>query len=479
MSSHHVFLAVKRAPVHYQVDPDTGELGAVLSAGGTANVVAEQAGLMDVTLVASATSDDDRRAAELHPDGLTVDFTVDSPVKLHLIRHAPEVFEDVQYAFQSDLMWAAFNSGWDTWTTPSFDASTRRSWDHFMQFTDDFAAKMLEMSSDTAEPIFLLHDYQMICLPPLLREHRPASRILLFVHVPWPGADYWRITPRYMRTTVIERMLRSDVVGFFADRWVNNFLHCVADQLPDAQIDRATSTVTYNGHTTRIETMPLGYSSDALASRDRQLSQDIVDWAADAQLVVHSGRTDPMKNGVRAVQAFVLAMTQNPGLRGTAKLLMRTNPNRLYIAANADYMKRLEDAVDSANKELGAEVVQLLCENDVSGTMASYEHADVLFFNSTIDGQNLSVYEASLLNTNNAPVILSETCGASETLKDVCRIVNPFDLQEQADALRDALMATPEVRRSDFALRYDVAAKYSLDSWIAQQMASILSAGAK
>jgi hypothetical protein len=53
-----------------------------------------------------------------------------------------------------------------------------------------------------------------------------------------------------------------------------------------------------------------------------------------------------------------------------------------------------------------------------------------------VDGQNLSTFEASLVNTRNAEVILSDMCGAAEILAPVCRTVNPFDLIDQAGGHR-------------------------------------------
>jgi trehalose 6-phosphate synthase len=58
-----LFLASKRAPVSYAPDPDTGALRPWLAPSGTGNVVAEQAGVLGVSWIASADTDDDHRAA--------------------------------------------------------------------------------------------------------------------------------------------------------------------------------------------------------------------------------------------------------------------------------------------------------------------------------------------------------------------------------------------------------------------------------
>ena len=50
------------------------------------------------------------------------------------------------------------------------------------------------------------------------------------------------------------------------------------------------------------------------------------------------------------------------------------------------------------------------------------------------------------MNTRDGMMILSENTGAHEELGDCALSVNPFDVQEQADAMYTALTATPEER---------------------------------
>ncbi len=193
------------------------------------------------------------------------------------------------------------------------------------------------------------------------------------------------------------------------------------------------------------------------------------EWAGDRPLVVHSGRTDPMKNAERAVRAFVLARRTDERLR-EARMLVRMNPNRLYVEANADYLRRVQGAVAEANAELGADTVRWHCDNEVDHTLGCFRRADLLMFNSTMDGQNLSAFEAPLVNGRDAEVILSELCGAAEVLGPVCRTVNPFDLVEQARAI-EAGLTMPAADRAEAAeRRRRVAEPWTLEAWVRAQL---------
>jgi trehalose 6-phosphate synthase len=176
-----------------------------------------------------------------------------------------------------------------------------------------------------------------------------------------------------------------------------------------------------------------------------------------------------MKNAVRAVHAFVLAVRSDERL-ASAKLFVRMNPNRLYVDANADYQRRVEEAAAEANRELGGDRVRTHCDNEVDHTIACFQRADLLVFNSTVDGQNLSTFEAPLVNTRDADVVLSEMCGAAEVLAPVCRTVNPFDLVEQAEAIRAGLTAPAAERAAAAERRREVAAPWTLEEWVRAQL---------
>lgn len=469
MTDRHLFLASKRAAVSFAPDPDTGQLKPWLAPGGTGNVVADQAGVLGVSWIASADTDDDRQAAAEHPDGLEMRLPSGRDIRIRLLRHDRETFNVVQNFLTAELLWAANNYGWDKWTTPTFDQRVPEAMAHFATFTEDFAGAMLDASAEVADPVYLVHDYQLVGVPALLRERRPDAPVLLFVHIPWPSADYWRILPKPMRTTLLESMLPATTIGFFAQRWVRNFLDCVDDLVPDAVVDRDSGVVRWRGNRCRVRAMPLGYSPLALRGREPRLPEGVGEWAGDDPLVVHSGRTDPMKNAVRAVHAFVLAVRSDEQL-SAAKLLVRMNPNRLYVHANADYVRRVEDAVAWANGELGGERVRSHCDNEVDHSIACFQRADLLMFNSTVDGQNLSTFEAPLVNERDADVILSEMCGAAEVLAPVCRTVNPFDLVEQAEAIVAGLTAPATERAESAKRRREVAAPWTLEEWVRAQL---------
>jgi len=106
-------------------------------------------------------------------------------------------------------------------------------------------------------------------------------------------------------------------------------------------------------------------------------------------------------------------------------------------------------------------------------SVAAYKNYDVLLVNAVRDGMNLVAKESVVVNERNGVLVLSENAGAHEELGEYAITVNPFDLDEQADALHEALtMPDEERRRRAQALRETVMSN-TIEDWVEAQMRDI------
>jgi trehalose 6-phosphate synthase len=112
-------------------------------------------------------------------------------------------------------------------------------------------------------------------------------------------------------------------------------------------------------------------------------------------------------------------------------------------------------------------------EDNFSRSVAAYKNFDVLLVNAVRDGMNLVAKESVVINEKNGVLILSENAGAHEELGEYAITVNPFDLDEQADAIHEALtMPGEERRRRAEALRETVASN-TIEDWVEAQMKDV------
>jgi trehalose 6-phosphate synthase len=105
--------------------------------------------------------------------------------------------------------------------------------------------------------------------------------------------------------------------------------------------------------------------------------------------------------------------------------------------------------------------------------VARYKHFDLLIVNSLFDGMNLVAKEAPAVNTRDGVVILSENTGAHEELGDCALSVNPFDIQEQADAIHRALTMSTEERALRASRLREIVHSRDPGVWIDEQLTDI------
>ncbi len=125
-------------------------------------------------------------------------------------------------------------------------------------------------------------------------------------------------------------------------------------------------------------------------------------------------------------------------------------PSRTDVPQYAEYLERIEALVAVVNHRHGTPdwmPIQLKLRDDLDEALAAYRHYDVLLVNAMFDGMNLVAKEGPIVNERNGVSILSENTGAHEELGDFALSVNPFDIQELADAIYAALTMGDAERR--------------------------------
>ena len=179
---------------------------------------------------------------------------------------------------------------------------------------------------------------------------------------------------------------------------------------------------------------------------------------------------------LRGFTAFDLFLEQHPEFREQVTFIAHMMPSRQDVPEYVEYLERIEALVAVVNHRHGTPdwmPIDLKLRDDLDEAVASYKHYDVMMVNAMFDGMNLVAKEGPVVNERDGVSILSENTGAHEELGDFSLSVNPFDVQELADALYAALtMDDDERRRRADGLRETVTARDPGD-WIDEQIADI------
>ncbi len=191
------------------------------------------------------------------------------------------------------------------------------------------------------------------------------------------------------------------------------------------------------------------------------------------KLILRVDRTDLSKNILRGFRAFDLILERRPDLREQVTFLALLQPSRQDVREYADYLEAIRRTVADLNLKHGTpdwQPVDLRFVDDLDLAVAAYKQYDVLMVNAIADGMNLVAKEAVVVNTRDGVLLLSEGAGAEVELGHFAILVHPFDIEQQAGALWDALNMDVTERRIRLEACIEVVRRNDLRRWVHSQL---------
>jgi trehalose 6-phosphate synthase len=336
-------------------------------------------------------------------------------------------------------------------------------------------AVLIELDAQPDASVFF-HDYHLYLAPRFVRDARPDASLGHFVHIPWPEPNLWRVLPEQIRRAIHDGLLANDVVGFHAHRWRRSFLRSSRDLL-DVECDFDSSICSWRGGRTFVAARPI--SVDPSEFEELAESEPVLRLEAELEsrrpefLILRVDRTDPSKNIVRGFRAFEFYLDAHPEMHGRVGMLAMLDPSRQDIPEYAEYLGAIQRAARMVNDRFqrnGWVPVDLRIEDNFPLSVAAYKQYDVLLVNAIYDGLNLVAKEAPLVNERNGVLILSENAGAHEELGPWALSVNPFDLEEQAQAIHAAIDMDPDERRARLEAIREYVRAHDVGAWLETQL---------
>ncbi|HSO96782.1 MAG TPA: trehalose-6-phosphate synthase [Acidimicrobiia bacterium] len=447
-----------RGPYRYEPGAD-GTYVARPGAGGLASSLAplllSGAAGGDSTWIAAALSDADRgavRAGAVHAAG----------VDLRLLDVDPQTFRAAYEVVSNGTLWFLYHGLFDLTRRPRFDGRWREAWESYEAANVAFADAAAELADDGE--VVLVQDMHLALVPGLLRAHRPDLRLAHFTHTPFCGPNSIRVLPDYAATALCASMAAAPC-GFHARRWAQAY-EASAREILGAALSVPTFVA------------PLGPDPDALttlAASDeaRHAAQELDGVVGDRALVLRVDRIDPSKNIVRGFLAYDLLLERHPEWRERVSFVARLNASRETLAEYQAYRQEVETAAARVNDRWGTSgwaPVVVDTKDDYPSTVAAMGRYDVLVVNAIKDGLNLVAKEGPLLNRRDGVVCLSPDAGAWDDLGTAAVRMHPFDLEQAADALHQALSMPAEERAGRAATLRELAGARTPKMWFDDQL---------
>jgi trehalose 6-phosphate synthase len=434
----------------------------------------------DAVWVASALSEGDVEMSRRH-EGRSFEVELDGArYRIRLVESDPDAYDRFYNVVANPMLWFIQHYLWDLSNAPDIRRHEIDAYEQgYCKVNGDLAEAVLEEVEGEQEAVVMLHDYHLYVAPRLIRAERPDLFLHHFVHIPWTQPDAWRVLPADMREDLYEGILSNDIIAFHTRSYRRNFLHCCRD-LFDLQVDEEAGVVHFEGREVWVRSYPLPISAETFhrtAQRPavHQYEREILRRRRE-HLILRVDRADLSKNVLRGFTAFDLFLEQHPAFKEQVTFIAHLIPSRQDVAEYQEYLERIEALVAVVNHRHGTTdwmPIELRLRENLEEAIAAYKHYDLLMVNAMFDGMNLIAKEGPLVNERNGVSLLSENTGAHEELADFALSVNPFDVQEQAEAIHRALtMGSEERSWRAQGLKRIVTARDPGD-WVDDQLADI------
>lgn len=343
------------------------------------------------------------------------------------------------YGFSNEGLWPLCHI---VFVRPSFRID---DWRTYQQINQRFADAVVS-EARTEDPVVLVQDYHFALVPKMIRQRLPKATIISFWHIPWPNAETFSICP--WRREIIEGMLGSTILGFHTQFHCNNFIECV-DRFVESRIDREVQAVSLGGHETKIRAYPISieWPPSALAGVPAQdeCRADVLkqfDLTADTKLIVGIERFDYTKGIPDRMKAIDALLTRDPSWEGRIAFIQVAAPTRSKLDTYSQLQSEAESLADAINTRHGARQapIRLVARHyESTDVFKLFRAADVCVVSSLHDGMNLVAKEFVSSRDDNAGVlVLSSFTGASREMSEAL-IVNPYDTEELAGAIKRAM----------------------------------------
>jgi alpha,alpha-trehalose-phosphate synthase [UDP-forming] len=442
-----LFVVSNREPYIHQRSGKTIEVN--VPASGLVTALEPVLNACDGTWIAHGSGDADTEVVDSH-DRLRVPPN-DPRYTLRRVWLSKEEEEGYYYGFSNEGLWPLCHIAH---TRPIF---REKDFQLYQEVNRRFAAAVLEEIANTKKPIVLVQDYHFALLPRLIKEKRPDARVAIFWHIPWPNPESFGICP--WQRQLVEGLLGADLIGFHIQSHCNNFLQTV-DRVVESRIDGEHFAVQRQNHRTIVRPFPISVNltdDDAVeageyGARYQERSALMHNLGVEsAYLGVGVDRVDYTKGIHERFRAIERFLEKYPKYQALFTFVQIGAPSRTHIKRYHDLLAELEAEAERINWRFQSgkwkPILFLKRQHSHEEIDAYYRAADLCLVTSLHDGMNLVAKEFLAARKDERGVlILSQFTGAARELRDAL-LVNPYDIDKTAEAIRAALEMEPEEKQ--------------------------------
>ena len=481
-SDWNIIIASNRGPVK-NIEDDQGNINQEKGSGGLITGLSGALKYIDATWISCAQTPQDVEFDE----GYTTLVGGKKDIHIKFINPEPKAYDGYYNVIANPLIWFLQHSMWNVPSEPVIDHTTWQAWHKgYLEVNQLFANEINKLINKTnRKTLVMLQDYHLYMTAKHIREKSSTEKqptISHFIHIPWPGPEYWQILPPTMRQNILESLCAVDLLGFQTEEDSLNFIRTIESQISNASVSFEHRRIWYKNHETHIREFPISIDIGSLEklSQDKEVlenKQKLLETTSGKKLILRVDRIDPSKNIVRGFQAFQELLILHPEHKEKVIFLAILVPSRRGIEEYQDYLDKIMAITGQINADFGTkdwEPVRILVGEDYKRALGAMQLYDILLVNAIADGMNLVAKEGPTINKQNGVLILSEATGASIELAPGSTIVSPCDIYATAKAMNQGLTMPEEEKEKRAKKLKWIIEKNDIFRWFTDQLQAVI-----
>lgn len=369
--------------------------------------------------------------------------------------------EEYYNGFANRALWPLFHH------RPGLTEFARRDMAGYYRVNQTFARILAPLVQP--DDVIWVHDYHLIPLASELRALGLKNRMGFFLHIPWPAQELFSILPNHARLAI--NLVNYDLVGFQTKGFMDNFITYLKDEM-DVRVEGGELEAF--GRRTQLGVFPISIDTQEFIQFARAPRSSIarrLEHSLEGKILALSvDRLDYSKGIPQRIEAIGRFLELHPEYKSRFTALQVAPTTREAIPEYAEINREVAEAAGRINGRFGdIDWAPIRYVNKSIGRSALahlYRAAKIGIVTPLRDGMNLVAkeYLAAQDPENPGVLILSRFAGAAKELRGAL-LVNPYDIDGVAHALRSACEMPLDERLSRFLPMYAHLKKFTVHRW--------------
>jgi len=367
-------------------------------------------------------------------------LTHNSPYRFLPVLVEKHMYEGYYNGFSNSTLWPVFHS------LVSYTTKSTKHFEDYIKVNRMFFDVLI--NHVTEKDLIWIHDYHLLPLASMLREHNPDLTIGLFLHTPFPSQKIFNFVTQDWQKELLRGMSGANLIGFQTKEDARNFYDAINNS-PEAPFNTALNNrkLLTGAFPASIDFEKFNkvYDNESIC----HLRQKLKEQLENRKIIFSVDRLDYTKGLYHRLKAYQNFLISYPQYREKVVFIMIVFPSlRKNLTQYEESKALIESSINLINKHLGNSqwqpVIYFNQHLSFNELVTLYSSADLALITPLKDGMNLVAKEfVASRKDKRGVLVLSKMVGASLELAEAL-LTDPYNLIDVANKIKQGLEMSEE-----------------------------------